>query len=108
MEKPEIKILINSAGIGKFGLWKDISLQDSINMIDLNCRGTVVLTQISIPFIMKGGNILEICSTAAFQPLPYFNIYAATKNFLYSYSCALHKELSCDNISVTAVCPYYK
>ncbi|WP_196605468.1 SDR family NAD(P)-dependent oxidoreductase [Pectinatus haikarae] len=107
MEKPEIKILINSAGAGKFGLWKNISLQDSINMIDLNCRGTVLVTQISIPFMVRGGHILEICSTAAFQPLSYFNIYAATKSFLYSYSCALHKELSCNNISVTAVCPYW-
>ena len=55
----------------------------------------------------RGGRILEICSSAAFQPLPYLNVYAATKAFLYRYSRALGRELIGHGISVTAVCPYW-
>ena len=76
-------------------------------MIDLNCRAAVAVTQMVLPFMSRGGRILEICSSAAFQPLPYLNVYAATKAFLYRYSRALGRELAGQGISVTAVCPYW-
>ena len=76
-------------------------------MIDLNCCAAVAITQIAIPFMSHGSHILEICSSASFQPMPYFNVYAATKAFLYRYSCALCVELAPKGIVVTAVCPYW-
>ena len=76
-------------------------------MIDLNCRAAVDVTQTVLPFMRRGGRILQICSTAAFQPFPYLGIYAATKAFLYRYSRALRVELYSTGIHVTAVCPYW-
>ncbi|MCI1960254.1 MAG: SDR family NAD(P)-dependent oxidoreductase [Clostridia bacterium] len=106
-EKPEVAFLINAAGFGKIGSYKDISLEDSGKMIDLNCRAAVAVTQIVIPYMPKKSHILEICSTSAFQPFQFLDIYAATKAFLYRYSRALRVELFPRHISVTAVCPYW-
>lgn len=106
-ERPDIRVLINAAGFGKIGSYKDISMTDCNNMIELNCRAAVDMTQLSIPYMSKGSRILEICSTSAFQPFQYLNIYAATKAFLYRYSRALRKELRHTGIGVTAVCPYW-
>lgn len=104
---PDVRVLINAAGFGKIGSWQDISGQDAADMIDLNCRAAVAVTQMVLPHMTRGGRILEICSSAAFQPLPYLNVYAATKAFLYRYSRALGRELVDQGISVTAVCPYW-
>lgn len=106
-EAPDVKFLINAAGIGKIGSYKDITLSDCAAMADLNCRAAMMLTQIALPFMQTPSHIMEICSTAAFQPLPYFNVYAASKSFLYYYSRALNVELAPRRISVTAVCPYW-
>ena len=104
---PDVRLLINAAGYGKIGSWKDISLEDASGMIDLNCRAAVCMTQTVLPFMKKGARIMEICSTAAFQPFPYLGIYSASKSFLLHYSRALGRELKKSGISVTAVCPYW-
>lgn len=106
-ERPDVRILVNAAGFGKIGSWKDISASDVAAMIDLNCRAAVLLTQAVLPYMGKGSTVLEICSTAAFQPFQYLNVYAASKAFLYRYSRALRVELFGSGISVTAVCPYW-
>lgn len=106
-ERPDIRILINCAGFGKIGSYRDISNQDCMDMIDLNCRAAVLMTQICLPFMEKGARILEICSTSGFQPFPFLNIYAASKAFLLRYSRALRWELRGRGIHVTAVCPYW-
>lgn len=106
-EKPEIRILINEAGFGKVGNYAEIGRKESGAMIDLNCRAAVEVTQICLPYMGKGSRILQICSTAAFQPFPRLNVYAASKAFLYRYSRALRIELSGRGIRVTAVCPYW-
>lgn len=105
--KPVIEILVNAAGFGKIGSYADIPLKEIDQMIDLNCRGAVDMTQICIPYCGHGSHIAEICSTAGFQPFPYLNVYAASKAFLYRYSRALGRELLGDGITVTAVCPYW-
>ena len=106
-ERPRIHLLVNAAGFGKIGNYKEVSQQDGDRMIELNCRAAVDVTNICLPYMSRGDKILEICSVAAFQPLPYLNIYAATKAFLYHYSRALHAELRHRGITVTAVCPYW-
>ncbi|MCD8250035.1 MAG: SDR family NAD(P)-dependent oxidoreductase [Lachnospiraceae bacterium] len=106
-EEPEVCLLVNAAGFGKIGSFRDISAADCDNMIDLNCRAAVDMTQLVLPYMKKGARILEICSTSAFQPFPYLNVYAATKAFLYRYSRALRVELFREGIRVTAVCPYW-
>lgn len=106
-EKPHIHILINAAGFGKIGSTEEIGREALDNMIDLNCRAAVDVTMLSIPYMQEGDRILEICSTAAFQPFQFLNVYAASKAFLYRFSRALYIELMPKKISVTAVCPYW-
>lgn len=106
-DKPDVRVLINAAGFGKIGRWDDISLEDTESMIDLNCRAAVAVTRIALPYMGRGARIMQICSTAAFQPFPYLSIYAASKAFLYRYTRALRMELMPRHIKVTAVCPYW-
>ncbi|MGE4483808.1 MAG: SDR family NAD(P)-dependent oxidoreductase [Oscillospiraceae bacterium] len=104
-EKPDVRILVNAAGFGKIGTYRDLSLQETNDMIDLNCKAAVDITIIALPFMNKNARILEVCSAASFQPLPGLNVYAASKTFLHSYSRALRWELMPRHIKVTAVCP---
>lgn len=106
-KKPNIRILINAAGFGCAGSALEIGRERSAEMINLNCRAAVEVTQMCLPYMKAGARILEICSTAAFQPFPYLAVYAASKAFLYRYSRALRVELFGRKIRVTAVCPYW-
>ena len=105
--KPEVKILINNAGMGKLGECEDISPEDTRNMIELNCCVPAVVTRLVLPFMKEGSRIINIASTAAFQPLPGMAVYGASKTFVLNYSRALGEELRPKGISVTAVCPYW-
>lgn len=104
-EKPDVSVLANCSGFGKFGTYEDISLQDSMDMIDLNCKALVAVTQTVLPFMNKGAHIMQLDSLSSFQPVPYLNVYAATKAFVLSYSRALNVELKPRGIKVIAVCP---
>ena len=104
-EKPDIQVLVNCSGFGKFGAYNDIEVSDSLSMIDLNARAPVALTEYSLPFMKEGAKILQVCSIAGFHPIPYLNVYASTKAFLLNYSRALGYELRERKITVTAVCP---
>ncbi len=106
-EKPNISLLINCSGFGKFCGVMDTPLDINLNMIDLNCEAIVALCQHSIPYMKKGAKIINIASVAAFQPIPYINVYGATKSFVLHYSRALNRELKKDGITVTAVCPFW-
>lgn len=104
-ENANIKILVNNAGFAKFCSYDDITIEESLNMINLNINSVVAMGLICIPFMQKGGMIINIASQAAFQPLPYQNIYSSTKAFVKNYSQALNIELKEKGITVTAVCP---
>lgn len=106
-KKPCIRLLICSAGFGRVGSYADISMEDCNNMINLNCRAAVDITQLSIPYMKEDSHIAEVCSMVGFLPLSYMNIYAATKAFLIRYSRALAIELKSKKITVTAICPYW-
>lgn len=106
-EKPVVKMIINAAGFGRIGSYADISLDDTDKMIDLNCRAAVGMTQITIPYMVRGSRIVEICSSSAYMPIPYLSVYASSKAFMLSYSRALSRELLPSGIIVTAVCPYW-
>ena len=106
-EKPTVTRLVCAAGVGKMGRIDAVSPADSLGMIDLNCRAAVGVTQLCLPYLTRGSRVLELCSTAAFQPMPGLGVYAATKAFLQSYTKTLHYELLPRGIHVTAVCPYW-
>lgn len=103
----EVRYVIAAAGFGRIGNTQEIPLTDSLRMIDLNCRAAVLVTELAIPFMSSGSHILLVASTAAFQPIPYLNVYAATKAFLLRYGRARGMELRSQGIQVTTVCPYW-
>lgn len=107
MKDPHIAWLIQAAGFGCIGSCENVGPARTGRMIDLNCRAAAVLTEICLPYMQKGSHIMEICSCAAFQPIPYLTAYAATKAFLLRYSRGLREELRPCGIIVTAVCPYW-
>ncbi|MBS5066021.1 MAG: SDR family NAD(P)-dependent oxidoreductase [Hungatella hathewayi] len=103
--KPDVKLLINSAGYGKIGNVGDVCLEDETGMIQVNCQALCAVTHMVLPYMGKNSRILQFASSAAFLPQPRFAIYAATKSFVLSYSRALGAELKNRGIFVTAVCP---
>ncbi len=104
---PEIKLLINCSGYGKFCETSATDLEVNLNMVDLNCKAVLYTCQLSLPYMSKNSKIINIASVAAFQPIPYINVYAATKAFVLSFSRGLNRELKKHGISVTAVCPFW-
>lgn len=106
-ERPHISVLVNAAGMGRMGKTAGISDGDNDAMIELNCRAAVDVTAAALPYLGRGSRVLEVCSTAGFQPMPGLNVYAATKAFLLSYTKALHYEMLGSGVHVTAVCPYW-
>lgn len=106
-DQPEVQWLVNAAGFGKMGSNEEIGMEALDQMVLLNCKAAMDMTQRTLPFMAKGSHILEICSTAAFQPLGGLGVYAASKSFLFSYSRSLHFEVRGRGVYVTAVCPYW-
>ena len=104
-EKPVIAFLINNAGVAKMGNYDDFAVKEIEDTIKINCSALTILCTLCIPYMKKESRILNISSAASFQPLPYLNLYAATKVFERAYSRALNIELKKKGISVTAVCP---
>ena len=104
-ERPQVLWLVNSAGYAKFGAWHDLDIDGSRNMIDLNVSGVVSVGLACLPYMDRGAHIVNIASLSAFLPLPYLNIYSATKAFVRNYSRALNVELEGRGVTVTAVCP---
>ncbi len=104
-EKPDIRLLINNAGIGKMGSSAEFPDSDVVQEIDINCKAVCLLCSHAIPFMKPGSRILNISSASSFQPVPYINLYAASKAFVRSYTRALNVELRSKGITCTAVCP---
>lgn len=104
-DAPEIDLLVNSAGFGIIGSVDKADISSQTGMIDVNCRALVALTKSVLPYMHSGSRIINLASSAAFLPQPYFAVYAATKSFVLSFSRALNEELRKNGISVTAVCP---
>jgi short-subunit dehydrogenase len=104
-EKPNIQLLVNAAGFGKFGHFHSIPMEDDLRMIDLNCKSLVAMTRLSLPYMGKGSHILQLDSLSAFQPVPYITTYGATKAFVLSYTRAMIRELRPKGIRMMAMNP---
>ena len=104
-ERPDVRLLINNAGIARMGSTADFSDDEISKLIDINCKAVSLLCGYVLPFMSKGSRILNISSASSFQPVPYINLYAASKAFVRSYSRALNVELKSRGITCTAVCP---
>ena len=104
-EKPDVKLLVNAAGFGKFGDYDAISLEDDLRMIDLNCKSLVAMTRLTLPYMQSGSHVLQLDSLSAFQPVPFIATYGATKSFVLSYSRAVNAELKPKGIRMMTMNP---
>ena len=103
----EIEMLINNAGFGSMGDFTKLELARELDMIQLNVRALVELTHRFLGPMRerRSGTIINVASTAGFQPVPYMATYAATKAFVLSFSEALWDENRAHGIHVMALCP---
>ncbi|HQR08750.1 MAG TPA: SDR family oxidoreductase [Gemmatales bacterium] len=103
----EVDVLINNAGFGAVGQFVDIDLNEQLRMIQVNVSALVHLTGLILPeMIARGkGRVMNVASTAAFQPGPLMAMYYATKAFVLSFSEAVHHEIRKTGVTVTCVCP---
>lgn len=102
-----ISTLVNNAGFGTRGAFAEGDVQNFRDMIEVNVTSLVELTHLFVrPMIeRKKGRILNVSSTAAFQPGPLMAVYYATKSFVSSFSYALNEELHGTGVTVTTLCP---
>ena len=104
-EKPNVKLLVNAAGFGKFGAFQNVPMEDDLRMIDLNCKALVAMTRLTLPYMRSGSHVLQLDSLSAFQPVPYIATYGATKSFVLSYTRAVNRELKGSGIRMMAMNP---
>ena len=105
VEKPEVTLLVNAAGFGKFGDLQAIPMEDDLKMVDLNCKALVAMTRICLPYMHRGSHVLQLDSLSAFQPVPYITTYGASKAFVLSYTRACNAELKPQGIRMMAMNP---
>lgn len=103
----KINTLVNNAGYGLWGDFAEIPLEELQKNMRLNMDSLVALTHRLIPVLKESprGYILNVASTTAYQALPTFAVYAATKSFVLSWSRAIHHELKKQGVWVTALVP---
>ena len=104
-EKPEIAVLVNAAGFGLFGAFMDMDMDRQLDIIDLNSRALTAMCYMSVPYMAKGSRIYNMGSMSSWQPVPYINVYGASKAYVLNFSRALGVELKDRGIKVMAVCP---
>jgi short-subunit dehydrogenase len=102
-----VDLLISNSGFGLTGRFAELDGKRQRQMIDLNCGALVELAHAVLPGMIerKSGAILNVASTAAFQPGPGMAVYFATKSFVLSFSEALHEEVRGQGVKVSALCP---
>lgn len=99
-------LLINNSGIGAFGPFSEPHLARELEMIDVNVRALVQLTGRLLPLLKsRGGAIMNIASTVAYQPTPYSATYGASKAFVLNWTIALNEELRGSRVRAIAICP---
>jgi short-subunit dehydrogenase len=99
-------ILINNSGFGDYGCMPDLDIDKQLNMIDLNIRAVVDLTTRMLPTMLdRGGVVVNIASTAAYQPTPFLATYGASKAFVRNWTLALNEDLRGTKVRTLAICP---
>jgi uncharacterized protein len=106
-ESINIDVLVNNAGFGTIGFFNDTNLEDELGMLQVNLVSLTHLTKLFLKDMVKQGEgkILNVASTAAFQPGPLMAVYFATKAYILSFSEAISNELNGTGVSVTVLCP---
>ena len=102
-----IDVLVNNAGYGKLGAFADVSAEETLGQIQLNITALTHLTKLFLPSMIqtRSGRILNVASTAGFQPGPLMAVYYASKSYVILFSEALANELKGSRVTVTCLCP---
>ena len=102
-----VELLVNNAGFGSHGHFAALSAERERDEIAVNVGALVALTHAFLPGMLERGRggVINVASTAAFQPVPYMAVYGATKAFVRSFSEALHEEVHARGVRVLALCP---
>lgn len=103
----QVDYLINNAGFGDFGFFANSKWNRQLQMINLNITALTHLTHLFLPAMVQRryGRVMNVASTAAFQPGPTMSVYYATKAFVLHFSEAIANELQGTGVTVTALCP---
>ena len=104
-EKPDIRLLVNNAGLGFLGDFETVEQSRDAAMCDVNMRAPTILSAAAIPFMTRGAAIIFVSSIAAFAPTPRMSVYCSTKAYIQSLAKALRYELAPRGINVLAVYP---
>ena len=107
LNKYYVRILVNNAGYGLYGSFLEADLGEQLEMINLNQLASMRLIHLFGPamFNLPNPHILNVASTAAFQPVPYMSSYSASKSFIVKFTLGLRKELRKSGINVSCLCP---
>lgn len=103
----DVDVLINNAGFGLVGKFWELGEQEQVDMVELNVTALTHLSRLFLPSMIqrRRGQIMNIASTAAFQPGPLMSVYYATKAYVLSFSEAIHNEAKDFGVTVTCLCP---
>ncbi|MCX6639203.1 MAG: SDR family oxidoreductase [bacterium] len=102
-----VEVLVNNAGFGDWGAFMGSELQRQLDLLQVNITALTHLTRLFLPYMVKkgSGKIMNVASTAAFQPGPYMAVYYASKAYVLSFTQAIASELEGTGVSATAFCP---
>ncbi|WP_281310122.1 SDR family NAD(P)-dependent oxidoreductase [Flavobacterium flavigenum] len=102
-----VTTLINNAGVGNYGNFIETSLEEELQMIQLNISSLVVLTKLFAKDMVarKSGKIMNVASLLSFLPFPYYSVYSATKTFVLAFTETVAAELEDSGVVITALCP---
>lgn len=105
--KISVEVLVNNAGLGTSGSFSEIEAEKDIELIEVNIIALTHLTKLFLPGMIKRGRgkILNVASTAAFQPGPLMSVYYASKAYVLFFSQALEREVKNTGVTVTTLCP---
>ena len=104
-QKPEVLFLVNAAGFGLFGEFMEMDMKKQLDIVELNSKALTAFCHMTVPYMPKGSHIINLASNSSWQPVPYMNVYGASKAYVMSFSRALGVELRGRGIHVMAVAP---
>ncbi|MEG2086340.1 MAG: SDR family NAD(P)-dependent oxidoreductase, partial [Clostridia bacterium] len=96
---------LNNSGVGVLSNVIEMDVKSQINMCDVNVKALTAVTTVVLPYMVKGGTIINISSIASFAPTPKMTVYSATKAYVSAYSRGLNYELKDRGVNVLAICP---
>lgn len=108
-EVAPVDLLVNNAGFGMYGRFADLDLDQQSEMLEVNVTAVVRLTHIALERLVPlgGGGVINVASTASFQPNPHGAVYGASKSLVRTFTEAVHEEVAGTGVRVMALCPGY-